>query len=380
MFRLSVQDIHPSAHAENKEQAIRQLADALIQAGCVADGYVNGMLARELQTSTWIGNGIAIPHGTTDTRDQVLKTGVQVFQFPQGVPWGENHTAWLVIGIAARSEEHLELLRQLTHALSDESLEQKLKTATSAEELLALLHNHKPDDSLKFDQDLLSLSVAANDLVTLQALNAGRLNSAAAVDASFISHVMAHQPANLGQGIWLNDSPAGNLLNAVAISRPLTPFEQQGQAVAMLVTVAVINDKPVPILNRLSQLLSKQQASRLLNTDAVGLLSLLSEDDPPKTENVLTAEFIIRNSHGLHARPGALLVNTIKQFSSEISVANLQGSGQAVNGRSLMKLVALGVKQGHTLRFSACGEDASEALQAIGKAIHHGLGEGEKHE
>lgn len=80
MFQLSVQDIHPGEQAGNKE-AIRQVAAALVQAGNVAEGYVDGMLAREQQTSTFLGNGIAIPHGTTDTRDQVLKTGVQVFSF-----------------------------------------------------------------------------------------------------------------------------------------------------------------------------------------------------------------------------------------------------------------------------------------------------------
>lgn len=85
MFQLSVQDIHPGEQAGNKEEAIRQIAAALAQAGNVAGGYVDGMLAREQQTSTFLGNGIAIPHGTTDTRDQVLKTGVRVFQFPQGV-------------------------------------------------------------------------------------------------------------------------------------------------------------------------------------------------------------------------------------------------------------------------------------------------------
>lgn len=58
-----------------------RVAAALVQAGNVAEGYVDGMLAREQQTSTFLGNGIAIPHGTTDTRDQVLKTGVQVFSF-----------------------------------------------------------------------------------------------------------------------------------------------------------------------------------------------------------------------------------------------------------------------------------------------------------
>ena len=68
MFQLSVQDIHPGEKAGDKEEAIRQVAAALVQAGNVAEGYVNGMLAREQQTSTFLGNGIAIPHGTTDTR------------------------------------------------------------------------------------------------------------------------------------------------------------------------------------------------------------------------------------------------------------------------------------------------------------------------
>ena len=98
MFQLSVQDIHPGEQAGNKEEAIRQIAAALAQAGNVAGGYVDGMLAREQQTSTFLGNGIAIPHGTTDTRDQVLKTGVRVFQFPQGVIWGEGRSpTWRLV-------------------------------------------------------------------------------------------------------------------------------------------------------------------------------------------------------------------------------------------------------------------------------------------
>lgn len=89
MFQLSPQDIHLGAAAADKQEAIRQVAAALTEAGCVSAGYVDGMLQRELQTSTYLGNGIAIPHGTTDTRDLVLKTGVQVFQFPQGIAWGK---------------------------------------------------------------------------------------------------------------------------------------------------------------------------------------------------------------------------------------------------------------------------------------------------
>ncbi|WP_024552923.1 fused PTS fructose transporter subunit IIA/HPr protein [Franconibacter helveticus 513] len=375
MFQLSVQDIHPGASANNKEEAIRQVADALVKAGNVAEGYVNGMLAREQQTSTYLGNGIAIPHGTTDTRDQVLKTGVQVFQFPQGIRWGEDQVAYVAIGIAASSDEHLGLLRQLTHVLSDDAIAEQLKTTTSAEELRALLMGEKQGDSLKLDNDMFSLDVAATDLVTLQALNAGRLKAVGAVDAAFVSQAITDAPLNLGQGVWFADSAQGNLASAVAVSRPANAFEANGEKVGLLVTIAMADEQPLPVLKRLSDILLSEKADRLLSADAPTLLALLTSDDALK-EDVLSAEFTVRNEHGLHARPGTMLVNTIKQFNSDITVVNLDGTGKPANGRSLMKVVALGVKKGHRLRFTAQGDDAEAALKAIGEAIASGLGEG----
>ncbi|MEQ6277481.1 fused PTS fructose transporter subunit IIA/HPr protein [Kluyvera cryocrescens] len=375
MFQLTVQDIHPGQQAVNKEEAIRQVAAALVSAGNVAEGYVAGMLAREQQTSTFLGNGIAIPHGTTDTRDQVLKTGVQVYQFPQGVTWGEGQTAYVAIGIAASSDEHLGLLRQLTHVLSDDAVAEQLKTATTAEELRALLMGEKLSEALKLDNDMLSLDVAASDLVTLQALNAARLKEAAAVDANFVARVINEQPLNLGQGIWLSDSAEGNLRSAIAVSRAATPFSVGEAQAAVLITVAMADTQPTAVLNRLVNLLLDNKAERLLKADAATLLALLTSDDAA-AEDVLSDEFVIRNEHGLHARPGTMLVNTIKQFTSEITVTNLDGSGKPANGRSLMKVVALGVKKGHRLRFTAQGDDARQALDAIGEAIASGLGEG----
>lgn len=375
MFQLTVQDIHPGQQAANKEEAIRQVAAALVSAGNVADGYVAGMLAREQQTSTFLGNGIAIPHGTTDTRDQVLKTGVQVYQFPQGVTWGEGQTAYVAIGIAASSDEHLGLLRQLTHVLSDDAVAEQLKTATTAEELRALLMGEKQSEALKLDNDTLSIDVVASDLVTLQALNAARLKEAGAVDANFVARVINDQPLNLGQGIWLNDSTEGNLRSAIAVSRAATPFTVDDAAASVLITVAMADAQPTAVLNRLVNLLLDNKAERLLNADAATLLALLTSDDA-LADDLLSEEFVVRNEHGLHARPGTVLVNTIKQFSSDITVTNLDGSGKPANGRSLMKVVALGVKKGHRLRFTAQGDDARQALDAIGEAIAAGLGEG----
>lgn len=375
MFQLSVQDIHPGAQAGNKEEAIRQIAAALAQAGNVAGGYVDGMLAREQQTSTFLGNGIAIPHGTTDTRDQVLKTGVQVFQFPQGVTWGEGQVAYVAIGIAASSDEHLGLLRQLTHVLSDDSVAEQLKSAITAEELRALLMGEKQSEQLKLDNETMTLDVIASSLVTLQALNAARLKEAGAVDAAFVAKTINDSPMNLGQGIWLNDSAEGNLRSAVAVSRATQAFDVEGEKAALLVTVAMNDEQPIAVLKRLGDLLLNNKADRLLSADAATLLALLTSDDA-LTDDVLSAEFVVRNEHGLHARPGTMLVNTIKQFNSEITVTNLDGTGKPANGRSLMKVVALGVKKGHRLRFTAQGEDAEQALKAIGDAIAAGLGEG----
>ncbi|MBQ4790470.1 HPr family phosphocarrier protein [Pectobacterium versatile] len=375
MFQLSQQDIHLGAAASNKQEAIQLVASALTEAGCVNAGYVDGMLQREQQTSTYLGSGIAIPHGTTDTRDLVLKTGVQVFQFPQGISWGEDQTAYVVLGIAARSDEHLALLRQLTHVLSDDRVAARLASTTSAEELRSLLMGEQQLAEFRFDTSLIALDVATDNLLTLQALNAGRLQQVGAADASFVSTTVSNKPLNLGQGVWFSDSAVGNLSSAAAVARPAMPFSVDGENVALLVTVAAADDQAFAPIDYLSNLLIAQKAERLLKADAPTLLALLTSDVPEESE-VLTAEFSIRNEHGLHARPGTMLVNVIKQFSSDITVTNLDGTGKPANGRSLMKVVALGVKKGHKLRFTASGSDAEQALAAIGEAITSGLGEG----
>ena len=77
MFNLPESNIHLAAQADNKQQAIELAANALEQAGYVEHGYLQGMLGREQQTSTFLGNGIAIPHGTLETRGMVKDTGAK---------------------------------------------------------------------------------------------------------------------------------------------------------------------------------------------------------------------------------------------------------------------------------------------------------------
>lgn len=248
------------------------------------------------------------------------------------------------------------------------------KTA-SAEELRSLLMGEQQGADFRFDTSLITLDVATNSLLTLQALNAGRLQQIGAVDAGFVSAVVSQKPLYLGQGVWLSDNAQGNLASAVTVSRPVTAFTAYDEPMALLITVAAADEQALAPIDYLSNLLIAQKAERLLNADAATLLALLTSDVPEEND-VLTADYTIRNEHGLHARPGTMLVNVIKQFTSESTVTNLDGTGKPANGRSLMKVVALGVKKGHKLSFIAAGSDAEQALAAIGEAINSGLGEG----
>lgn len=378
MLNLSVQDIHLAAAADSKEEAIKQVAAALAEAGYVKDGYVLGMLARESQAPTFLGNGIAIPHGTTDTRDQVIKTGVAVFQFPQGIDWGDDQVAYIVIGIAARSNEHLALLRQLTHVISDEATAQTMAQADSAELLRSLLMGEKTIQPLKFDGTMVKLNTEASSLNSLQVLNLAHLQDHQAINAEFISHVLTHDPHYLGQGVWLSDSPAGNLHSAVTLATTKSALSYQDHPVKILITLSYADEQVALFLSNLNQLLQHQQIDTLLQvTDADALASLLAGSNQPETtaSEGITEEFVVRNPHGLHTRPSTLLVSTIKKFASNVTVANLDGSATPVNGRSLMKMVSLGAKKGHRLRINAQGADAAEAMSAISQAINSGLGE-----
>lgn len=375
MLELSESNIHLNANAADKQQAIEMAASALVQTDNVENGYLQGMLARELQTSTFLGNGIAIPHGTLDTRSMVKKTGVQVFQFPQGIEWGEGNIAYVVIGIAARSDEHLSLLRQLTHVLSDEDTAAKLAKITDVAEFRAILMG-ETIEPFEIPAANISVDVDTQSLLTLVAINAGQLQVQSAVENRFISEVINNAALPLGKGLWVTDSVVGNVKNALAFSRAKTIFSHNGKAVKGVITVSTINDQINPTL---ASLLDDDVQTTLLNGNSTEILTALlgasSDVETQSVEGAVVGTFTIRNEHGLHARPSANLVNEVKKFTSKITVQNLTRESEVVSAKSLMKIVALGVTQGHRLRFVAEGEDAKQAIEALGKVIADGLGE-----
>lgn len=248
-MQLVLEDIRFNRHITSKQEAITCVAAELVDVGCVLPGYLQGMLDREQQVSTYLGNDIAIPHGTTAVRETVIKTGVKILVCPQGINWGENNTARLIIGIAARDNEHLDILRQLSHRVSDDDFPAAIQNAETPDEVLSVL--------------------------------AGR--------------------------------------------RSTTDRQE---------TIDVVPS-------------AKQQT------------------------------FVLKNPHGLHARPAAALVKIVKSLDAEITLENLDRRSVRVDAGNLMRVIALGARQGHHLRFTANGPDAEHALHLLGEALHQRLGETE---
>lgn len=115
--------------AEPKEEAIRRAGELLVAGGYARPEYVDAMLRREKLATTCLGMGLAIPHGTSDAKERVLRSGIVILQYPDGVDF-DGEKAHLIVGIAGVGEEHLEILARLSASFEDEELLQRLMTAT----------------------------------------------------------------------------------------------------------------------------------------------------------------------------------------------------------------------------------------------------------
>ncbi|HHF3267966.1 fused PTS fructose transporter subunit IIA/HPr protein [Vibrio diabolicus] len=377
MLKLNKNDITLSQSATDKFEAIKSIAQSLTDKGLVEHGYVEGMLNRENQNSTFLGNGIAIPHGTTDTRSMVKTTGVAVHHFPQGVDWGDGNTVFVAIGIAAKSDEHLGILKQLTKVLGADGVEERLRNAKNEDEIIALLHGDVQLEA-DFDASLIQLMFPASDMLQMSAVAGGLLKNTGCADNEFVADLVTKTPTHLGNGLWLIGSDKHVTRTGVSFVSTANDCEYEGQKVRALVAFAACNNAHQPILKTLSNIVFNNEHGKLLDASVEQILALFKGEEvtAASSEEGNTAVFKIKNSHGLHARPGAMLVAEAKKFESTIRVANLDGDGKAVNAKSLMKVIALGVKHGHQLQFTADGPDAPQALESIGNAIASGLGEG----
>ena len=143
---LALESVNIGLPSVAMEEAIRFVGSQLVDCGHVAASYVDGMLEREKTVSTYLGNGVAMPHGTFESRDAVASTGIVVAQYPDGIDWGGVGTAHLVIGLAATGDDHVTILSHIAEVLQDEDEAELLWTVADAAQLHAVLNVADDDD------------------------------------------------------------------------------------------------------------------------------------------------------------------------------------------------------------------------------------------
>jgi len=141
MSILSKEKVRLNAKALDKNEAIRMAGQLLVDAGHVPAEYIDKMIERDSISSTYMGGGLAIPHGTNEAKSLVRSTGMSILVFPDGVPFGDGQTAKLVIGIAAVGDDHLDILTNVAMICSDEESFERILAADTEQTLIDIFES-----------------------------------------------------------------------------------------------------------------------------------------------------------------------------------------------------------------------------------------------
>ncbi|WP_285961860.1 phosphoenolpyruvate--protein phosphotransferase [Pseudomonas tohonis] len=371
MLELTPALVSMGLAATDKAAALQLVAGRLVGDGLAAEGYLAALQAREAQGSTYLGQGLAIPHGTPETRHLVHATGVRLLHFPDGVDWGDGQRVYLAIGIAAKSDEHLRLLQLLTRALGEGELGDALRRAESAEAIIALLQGGPGE--LALDEQLVALGSTAEDFDELALEGARLLRRAGCVDKGYANQLLQGEALPLGEGLWWLDSDQAVSRPGLAFVAPRTPLRHEGQPLAGLFCLASRGDAHVALLERLCALLIEGRGAELARAaDRRRVLETLAGD---ATADWPSLRVPLANAHGLHARPAKELAQLAKGFAGDIRVRVADSGLPAVSARSLSKLLGLGIRRGQVLELLAEPGIAAEALPVLRQAVEQGLGE-----
>lgn len=135
---LAKENIKLNVSVASKEEAIKLVGSILVDKGYVEDDYINKMFEREELATTYMGNFVAIPHGTDDSKNFVKESGISFVQVPDGVDFGNGNIVKLLIGIAGKNNEHLDILSSIAIVCSEMENIDKLVAATTEEEILSI--------------------------------------------------------------------------------------------------------------------------------------------------------------------------------------------------------------------------------------------------
>jgi PTS system mannitol-specific IIA component len=135
---LELAQINLHGSATTPAEAIDEAGRLLVASGAVTDDYIAFMHDREATVSTYMGNFLAIPHGTNEGKDTILKSALSFLRYDNPIDWGGNEVRF-VVGIAGKDGGHMEVLSSIAIVFSDDDEVAKLRAAQTPEEILELL-------------------------------------------------------------------------------------------------------------------------------------------------------------------------------------------------------------------------------------------------
>ena len=135
-----IDNLHLGCHAKNKAEVLAMIGKEFKFKGYINQDCISFLAEREQQVSTFLGNGITLPHLPKSATNIIVKTGVEIFQFPDGVIWDRSNVMFIAIGVIAKEKEHIDVLKDIASIFSDEIIANALSLISNKQDFLRILN------------------------------------------------------------------------------------------------------------------------------------------------------------------------------------------------------------------------------------------------
>lgn len=137
---ITADNLHLGCHAKNKTEVLAMIGKEFKFKGYISQDCISFLAEREQQVSTFLGNGITLPHLPKSATNIIVKTGVEIFQFPDGVIWDRSNVMFIAIGVIAKEKEHIDVLKDIASIFSDEIIANALSLISNKQDFLRILN------------------------------------------------------------------------------------------------------------------------------------------------------------------------------------------------------------------------------------------------
>ncbi|CNH86804.1 phosphoenolpyruvate-dependent sugar phosphotransferase system%2C IIA component [Yersinia intermedia] len=137
---ITADNLHLGCHVKNKAEVLAMIGKEFKFKGYINQDCISFLAEREQQVSTFLGNGITLPHLPKSATNIIVKTGVEIFQFPDGVIWDRSNVMFIAIGVIAKEKEHIDVLKDIASIFSDEIIANALSLISNKQDFLRILN------------------------------------------------------------------------------------------------------------------------------------------------------------------------------------------------------------------------------------------------